>query len=106
MCTAVHWQDYRGNGNWRNCSFRKWENVKGENASTLMGNQTFSRRSTSMTSRWLGREETLVPMWATLRKTIDFEGSTPPIDQVYLGCTQRAATVAEETTSTNTDMFR
>ena len=40
-----------------------------------------------------GREESLVPMWARLRKKIYIKNPTPRVDEQYLGCTQRVATL-------------
>ena len=43
---------------------------------------------------FLRRAETLMPkMWATQRKKVDLDDSVSFSDQVYLGCTQRAAHV-------------
>ena len=53
-----------------------------------------------------GRRESLAPMWAILRKNIELEDPIPLVDQVYLVCTQRAATVDEEAIRTQTEMFQ
>ena len=45
-------------------------------------------------------------MWAKLREKIELEDSTPLVDEVFLECTQRTATVDEETIRTTTEMFR
>ena len=58
-----------------------------------------------MTSRWVVRKALL--LWGlNLRKKIDLEDPTPLIDQVFLRCTQRAATNNEETIRTKTEMFQ
>ena len=45
-------------------------------------------------------------MWARLRKKIDLEDRTPLVDEYNLGCTQRVATVDEESFKTKTDLFQ
>ena len=55
-------------------------------------------------TKMVGRKESVAPMWANLQKKFELEDPTP-LDQVYLGCTQRAATVDEETIRTTTEMF-
>ena len=47
-----------------------------------------------------GSQRKLGSKVAKLRKMSDLEDPTPSIDQVYLGCTRRAATVDEETIRT------
>ena len=54
----------------------------------------------------VGRKESWAPMWARLRKKTEFEDPTPLVDHVYVVCTQRAATVDEETIKTNTEVFQ
>ena len=45
-------------------------------------------------------------MWAMLRKKIDLEDHTPIVDQVNLGCTQRAATIVKESINAKTNLFQ
>ena len=45
-------------------------------------------------------------MWATLGKKIAIEGATPLEDHVYLGCSQRPATVNEAQISAKRDLFQ
>ena len=45
------------------------------------------------------------PTWANLREKIHLEDPTPLIHQIYLGCSQRAATVDEEPINAKTDLF-
>ena len=46
--------------------------------------------------KMVGRKESLAPIRAKLRKKIELADPRPVIDQVYLECTQRAATFYEE----------
>ena len=55
-------------------------------------------------TKMVDRRESLAPMRANLHKKFELEDPTT-LDQVYLGCTQRAATVDEETIRTTTEMF-
>ena len=59
-----------------------------------------------LTTPKVGCEESLAPRWAEMRKKIDLEEPTPLIDQVDVGCTQRAATVDEETITTKTELLQ
>ena len=36
-----------------------------------------------------GKKTNVKPMWDKLWKNLDIEEPAPPLDQVYLGCTQR-----------------
>ena len=54
----------------------------------------------------VGRKESLAPTDAKLRKKIDLEDASPLVDQVFLGCSQRAATVDEESIKTKTELFQ
>ena len=54
----------------------------------------------------VGRKESSAPMWAKLCPKIDLEDPTKVIDQVYLGCTHREATIDEETMRTKTERFQ
>ena len=55
--------------------------------------------------KMVGRKESLAAIWAKLRKKIDSDDPTPLIDLVYLGCTQRAATIDEASIKAKTELF-
>ena len=54
----------------------------------------------------VGRKGSLAAIWATLRKNIDLDDTTPLVDLVYLGCTQRAATIDEASIKAKTELFQ
>ena len=54
----------------------------------------------------VGRKESSAPMWAKLCQKIDLEDPTKLIDQVFLGCTHREATIDEGTIRTKTERFQ
>ena len=56
--------------------------------------------------KMVGRKESWAPMWATLRKMIELEDPTPSIDDAFLECILRAATVDEDSIKTTTEMIR
>ena len=57
-------------------------------------------------SKLVRRKESMGPMWRTLRMRLGLEELTPLLDDVYLGCTQRAAAVADSMVSAKTELFQ
>ena len=62
--------------------------------------------STSFTTslRWVARKASV--QCGKVIEQIDLEDRTPPFVQVYLGCTQGAAAIDEETIRIQTEMFQ
>ena len=53
-----------------------------------------------------GKKESIGRTWATLGKKIALEGATALEDHVYLGCSQRPASVDEAQISAKKDLFQ
>ena len=75
------------------------------NAFIFLLKTNYSCRCTLMT-RHGGLQRKFGTDVARLRKVIDLEDPTPLVDQTYLGCTQSAATIDEDTIRTNTKVFQ
>ena len=45
-------------------------------------------------TKMAGTTQNMPKMWATLQKQVELEDPASPLDQVYLGCTQRAGEVS------------
>ena len=53
----------------------------------------------------VGMKQNMNSMWKTLQNEIDFEAPTPLLDQLYLGCTQREATVDSPSVQSQIDLY-
>ena len=58
-----------------------------------------------MTSNWLERSKTLIPMWKVLNKEVDLGEPTSFLDHVYLECTQRQCEISKDIVDNYRAMF-
>ena len=58
-----------------------------------------------MTSNWLGKKQTINPMWKVLNKEVDLGEPTSFLDHVYLGCTQRQCEISKDIVDNYRTMF-
>ena len=61
---------------------------------------------TLTTSEWWDGEKAELQCGQGFERTLLFADPTPTVDQVCWGCTQRAATVDEESVNAKTDLFQ
>ena len=93
--------------NWRKHYCKTWEQVlKLGMIVFAVNNLNCSGQKNIHDIKMVGRGEMLSRVWAKLRQKIDLQDPTPSIGQVYLGCTQRAAMIDEETIRTRTEMLQ
>ena len=53
-----------------------------------------------------GKKPNMVSMWKILQKEFDLEDPTPSVDQMYMECTQREATVDPKAVQFNTEISK
>ena len=77
----------------RNIVARKLEKVKHGFFFSSIENPSYFGPFLLTTFKMVGRKESVAPMWVKENRS----GWFPTVNQVYLGCTQRAATIDDDT---------